>query len=124
MDIENLQQQVFDSFEIDGNLLPVVTNRDEKFQAFRNLLIARIEELAEKNMDKLMWLLYRVDVSERKLHATLKETPPEKFAPVIADMIIERQIQKIKSRNEFGGKERALMNLDERKTIGISIFEM
>ena len=105
MDIENLQQQVFESFEIDGNLLPVVTNRDEKFQAFRNLLIARIEELAEKNMDKLMWLLYRVDVSERKLHATLKETPPEKFAPVIADMIIERQIQKIKSRNEFGGKE-------------------
>jgi hypothetical protein len=105
MDIEDLQQQVFESFEIDGNLLPVVTNSEEKFQAFRNLLIARIEELAEKNMDKLMWLLYRVDVSERKLHATLKETPPEKFAPVIADMIIERQIQKIKSRNEFGGKE-------------------
>jgi len=105
MDIEELQKQVFESFEIDGELLPVVTNNEEKFQAFRNLLIARIEELAEKNMDKLMWLLYRIDVSERKLHATLKETPPEKFAPVIADMIIERQIQKIKSRNEFGGKE-------------------
>ena len=105
MDIEDLQHQVFESFEIDGNLLPAVTNNEEKFQAFRNLLIARIEELAEKNMDKLMWLLYRVDVSERKLHATLKETPPEKFAPVIADMIIERQMQKIKSRNEFGGKE-------------------
>ena len=105
MDIEDLQHQVFESFEIDGNLLPAVTNNEEKFQAFRNLLIARIEELAEKNMDKLMWLLYRVDVSERKLHATLKETPPEKFAPVIADLIIERQMQKIKSRNEFGGKE-------------------
>ena len=105
MNITELQQQVFDSFEIDGQLLPAVTNDEEKFQAFRNLLIARIEELAEKNMEKLMWLLYRIDVSERKLHATLKETPPEKFAPVIADMIIERQIQKIKSRNEFGGKE-------------------
>jgi len=105
MNITELQQQVFDSFEIDGQLLPAVTNDEEKFQAFRNLLIARIEELAEKNIEKLMWLLYRIDVSERKLHATLKETPPEKFAPVIADMIIERQIQKIKSRNEFGGKE-------------------
>ena len=105
MNITELQQQVFDSFEIDGQLLPAVTNDEEKFQAFRSLLIARIEELAEKNMEKLMWLLYRIDVSERKLHATLKETPPEKFAPVIADMIIERQIQKIKSRNEFGGKE-------------------
>ena len=83
----------------------MVKNDEEKFQAFRNLLIARIEELAEKNIDKLMWLLYRVDVSERKLHETLKQTPPEQFAPVIADLIIERQIQKIKSRNEFGGKE-------------------
>ena len=105
MDIDEIQQQVFESFEIDPQLLPVVTNNEEKFQAFRKLLIDRIEELAEKNMDKLMWLLYRVDVSERKLHATLKETPPENFASVIADMIIERQIQKIKSRNEFGGKE-------------------
>ena len=105
MNIDNIQQEIFESFEIDGQLLPVVKNDEEKLQAFRNLLIARIEELAEKNMDKLMWLLYRVDVSERKLHATLKQTPPEQFAPVIADMIIERQIQKIKSRNEFGGKE-------------------
>ena len=96
MDIDEIQQQVFESFEIDPQLLPVVTNNEEKFQAFRKLLIDRIEELAEKNMDKLMWLLYRVDVSERKLHATLKETPPENFASVIADMIIERQIQKIK----------------------------
>ena len=105
MNIEDIQQEVFESFEIDGQLLPVVKNDEEKFQAFRNLLIARIEELAEKNIDKLMWLLYRVDVSERKLHETLKQTPPEQFAPVIADLIIERQIQKIKSRNEFGGKE-------------------
>ena len=105
MNIEDIQQEVFESFEIDGGLLPAVTNAEEKFQAFRKLLIERIEELAEKNMDKLMWLLYRVDVSERKLHETLKQTPPEQFAPVIADLIIERQIQKIKSRNEFGGKE-------------------
>jgi hypothetical protein len=105
MNIDDIQHEVFESFEIDGQLLPAVKNDEEKFQAFRNLLIARIEELAEKNMDKLMWLLYRVDVSERKLHETLKQTPPEQFAPVIADMIIERQIRKIKSRNEFGGKE-------------------
>jgi hypothetical protein len=44
-------------------------------------------------------------VNERKLHATLKETPPENFAPTIADMIIERQIQKVKLRKEFEGNE-------------------
>jgi len=105
MDIDALQNQVFECFEIDDALLPAVTSTNDRYQAFKNLLIARIEELADKNMDKLMWLLYRVDVSERKLHATLKETPPEKFAPVIADLIIERQLQKIKARSEFEGKE-------------------
>jgi len=105
MKTEDLQQAVFESFEIDAQLLPAVSNEEERFQAFRKLLIERIEELAGKNMDKLMWLLYRVDVSERKLHEILKQTPPENFASVIADMIIERQIQKIKTRKESGGKE-------------------
>lgn len=105
MEAENIQQELFESFEIDPQLLPEISNAEEKFQAFRNLLIRRIEELAEKNMDKLMWLLYRVDVNERKLHATLKETPPENFASTIADMIIERQTQKVKLRKEFEGKE-------------------
>jgi len=105
MKTEDLQQELFESFEIDGQLLPAVNNEEERFQAFRKLLIERIEELAEKNMDKLMWLLYRVDVNEKKLHATLKETPPEDFALTIADMIIERQIQKVKLRKEFEGNE-------------------
>ena len=105
MNIEDIQQEVFESFEIDRQLLPAVNNNEEKFQAFRQLLIERIEELAEKNMEKLMWLLYRIDVSEKKLHETLRKTLPENFGSTIADMIIERQIQKIKSRKEFGGKE-------------------
>jgi hypothetical protein len=105
MNKEDLQKEILEAFEIDERLLPVKTSKEEQFAAFRKLLIQRIEELAEKNMDKLMWLLYRVDVSEKKLHALMKQTPPAEASALIADLIIERQVQKINSRREFGGKE-------------------
>ena len=98
-------EPIIDSFEIDATLLPATNNEDEKFAAFRQLLIRRIEELAEKDMQKLLWILYRVDVREKKLHETLKQTPPEKFAEVMADMIIAQQCEKAESRKKFGGSE-------------------
>ena len=98
-------KEIIESFEIDEALLPATNNEEEKFKAFRELLIRRIEELAEKDMDKLIWILYRIDVSEKKLQETLQQTPPDKFAATIADLIIERQLKKVETRKLFGGKE-------------------
>ncbi|HWB64966.1 MAG TPA: hypothetical protein VG603_15720 [Chitinophagales bacterium] len=103
--MEEIEKPIFDSFDIDAQLLPATNNEDEKMKAIRALLIRRIEELAEKDMEKLMWILYRVDVSEKKLHNALQGSTPESFAPVIADLIIERQIQKANTRKQFGESE-------------------
>lgn len=105
MAVDDIKKEVFNSLEIDETLLPVVENEEERFKLFRNLLKQRIEELAEKNMERLMWILYRIDVSEKKLAETLKHTAPENFSNVIADLIIERQLKKVESRKQFGGKE-------------------
>jgi len=98
-------QTLLESFEIDESLLPAISNEQEKFNAIRDLLTRRIEELAEKDMPKLLWILYRIDVSEKKLNETLAQTPPEKFSSTIADLIIQRQVQKAESRKQFGDKE-------------------
>lgn len=100
-----IEKAIIESFEIDESLLPVSADEQEKFNATRELLIRRIEELAEKDMQKLLWILYRVDVSEKKLHETLQQTPPDKFAITIADLIIQRQIQKAETRKQFGENE-------------------
>ena len=105
MDTNELEKQIAETFEIDESLLPATQSQEEKFKAFRDLLIRRIEELAEKDMEKLLWILYRIDVNEKKLHRVLNETPPENFSATIADLIIERQMQKIESRKHFEGKE-------------------
>lgn len=95
-----LPVSLFESFEINEQLLPSTGNEEEKFRAFRQLLIRRIDELIRHDFEKLKWILYRIDVSEKKLSEALKNTE-EDAATVIADMIIKRQIEKAESRKRF-----------------------
>jgi len=101
----DIQTQLAENFEINPQLLPAATlSESEQWQQFRALLIARIEELASRNMEHLMWLLYRVDVNEKKLKAELLKHPQDGFAAVMADAIIEREIQKAATRKQFSNE--------------------
>ena len=72
-----------------------------KMEEIRNELSTHIHSLINENFQKLVTILYRVDVSEDKLKALLKDQPGQDAGDLIADLIIERQLQKIKSRKEF-----------------------
>ncbi len=98
------QKNLFASFEIDEQYLPATNSDDEKFRAFRQVLIQRIDELIHRDMEKLKWILYRIDVSEKKLSESLKNSEAD-AATIIADMIIQRQIEKAESRKKFGEQE-------------------
>ncbi len=63
-------------------------------------LAAYINQLIIHQFNELVYLLYRVDVSEQKLKILLKEYAGVKAGDMIASLIIERQLQKIKSRKE------------------------
>ncbi|MBS1742670.1 MAG: hypothetical protein JST81_06490 [Bacteroidetes bacterium] len=67
----------------------------------RKELSVCINELILNNFDELIRLLYRIDVSEQKLKQMLKDHIEANAGDVIADLIIERQISKIKTRREF-----------------------
>jgi hypothetical protein len=95
---------LFDSFEIDEQNVPSIDNEEEKFRAFRQLLIQRIDELIHRDFEKLKWILYRIDVSEKKLNYALQNSEAD-AATVVADLIIQRQIEKAESRKKFGGNE-------------------
>jgi hypothetical protein len=99
-----IAKQILDSFELDETLLPATSNTEEQFRAIRQLLIKRIDELLHHDIGKLKWILYRIDVSEKKLHQTLEGSDTD-AATVMADLIIERQIEKAESRKRFGGNE-------------------
>ena len=105
-----IQNTILPLFEIDESLLPATDSSEEKIHAIRQLLIQRIEELIRSDLEKLKWILYRIDVSEKKLYEQLQKSETD-AASVIADLIIERQIQKAESRKKFG-RENSEWNFD------------
>ena len=64
-------------------------------------LSAEINELILTNFERLIQLLYRIDVSEQRLKQLLKDHPDQDAGFLIAGLIIERQAQKKKLMAEF-----------------------
>ncbi|MBS1573757.1 MAG: hypothetical protein JST09_00520 [Bacteroidetes bacterium] len=87
---------------------------EESSRQLRPVLAAYINQLLDKNFEKLINLLYRLDVNENKLKQLLKDNADIDAALLIADLIIERQLQKIRVRNEFKKKETGESNEDEK----------
>ena len=91
-----LQQQIIAAT---GNKL-VLQSTDE---IFRKELAAYIHELINSDFEKLISILYRLDVNEKKLKTLLAEKAATDAGILIADAIIERQVQKINSRKKYSG---------------------
>ncbi|MEP7141499.1 MAG: hypothetical protein ABI707_01455 [Ferruginibacter sp.] len=64
-------------------------------------LASYINQLIQNDFQKLIMLLYRIDVGEQKLKKLLQQHPDEEAGKIIAALIIERQLQKIKTRQQF-----------------------
>ncbi len=71
----------------------------------RRQLSVAINEMILSDFDKLVMLLYRLDINETKLRKILNENPSQDAGNMIADLIIERQLQKIKSRQQFSQRD-------------------
>lgn len=76
-------------------------------------LAAYINELIAKDFSKLVYLLYAVDVSEKKLKQILAEQPDQDAGKLIAKLVVERQEQKRKSREQFKFPEQDIPEEDK-----------
>ena len=71
------------------------------FESLNEKLCDHINHLIQHDFQKLALILYRVDVNEEKLKYLLEENSNKDASTIITELIIERQLQKIKSRQEF-----------------------
>ena len=71
------------------------------FEEMQTKLALHINHLIQHHFEQLVSLLYRIDVSEAKIKSLLQQQPNEDAAEIIAALIIERQVEKIKTRNLF-----------------------
>jgi hypothetical protein len=74
-------------------------------EELQSKLSVHLNHLIQNNFEQLINLLYRIDVSEVKIKALLQNTPSENTGDIIASLIIERQLQKIKTRQQFNQRD-------------------
>jgi len=70
-------------------------------EKLRDQLVNLINHLLLNDFNKLVQVLYRVDVSEQKLKKLLQKNQTTDAAVIITDLLIERQEEKIKIKNSF-----------------------
>lgn len=73
-----------------------------------------INTLILEDFNQLIQILYRIDVSEPKLKKLLQEHPDQNAGTLIARMIINRQLEKIKSREQFRNQQNTSASDEER----------
>ena len=71
----------------------------------KQALIEKINDLITTDFQKLVSILYRMDVSETKLKQLLTENSGTNAALIIGDLMIERQTEKIRSRQQFNKRD-------------------
>lgn len=76
------------------------------FDKARQQLIFLINELINKDFHSLIQLLYRIDVNEKKIRTFLAQNTDGDSAIILADLIIERQLQKAESRQRFSNENK------------------
>jgi hypothetical protein len=90
--------------------LEVLKENDTTVKTLHQKLSSLINDLVNTDFGKLVQLLYRLDIDEKKLKKILQEYPGRDAGEMIAELIIERQLQKIRSRRQFSQRDN---NIDE-----------
>ncbi|MGN6509392.1 MAG: hypothetical protein ACTHLD_08010 [Chitinophaga sp.] len=84
------------------------------FEELEQRLAERLEMLVEKDFQQFVLLLYQVDVSEEKVKQVLAtQNYPDVYRNV-ARLIIERQAEKIRSREIYRQPPESLHNDEEK----------
>lgn len=69
-------------------------------ELFKQLLAEKINRMIETDFSRLISLLYRLDVAEEKLRSLLKIHAGTNAGLLIAELVIEREEEKIRSRKQ------------------------
>lgn len=76
------------------------------------MLEKRLGQLLERNPEEFFQLLYRIDIPERGLQNVLQQ---EDALVKLAEMVYDRQLQKVKTRLFYKGNQQAQPDDEELK---------
>ena len=100
-EIFSLQKSVSKDF-MKGDSSSLIPNTDfTRLEEFRTYLTEKMKDMLDNNYNQLINTLYRIDISERKISELFSSKNKESIPGKLADLIIERQIEKINYRRRY-----------------------
>ncbi|NBC15747.1 MAG: hypothetical protein GVY18_00350 [Bacteroidetes bacterium] len=67
----------------------------------RRYLEQQVRRLLDRHPERLMHVLYRVDVDERAVMRLMAESPPGQLARDLAELLLQRHLQKLETRRRY-----------------------
>lgn len=100
-EVYSIQKSIANDF-VKSNLTSLIPNNDyERLEEFKNYLTEKMKDLLDNDYNLLINTLYRIDISEIKLSELFSSRNKESIPEKLADLIIERQVQKINFRKKY-----------------------
>jgi len=74
---------------------------DQSDEGLLKYIEIRVQELINSNFQGLLQILYRIDINEKELKKSIENSSPEKVAGIIAEKILKREKQKLKTKEQY-----------------------
>lgn len=97
--IAQTHQLLQNHFELDT--LHSIEDKEKLWEAAVEQLSKNIADLIDNDFEKLLYILYRIDVNEAKVRKALAESEFDQAPRIIAEMILMRQLEKVKTREDY-----------------------
>jgi hypothetical protein len=99
--VEEVTRSVEKDFLISENNSLIPSTDIASLGEFRKYLTEKLKLLLDDKFDTLVNILYRIDISENKLSQLFSGNNKDSIPTTLADLIIDRQLQKIRLRKLY-----------------------
>jgi len=99
--VRETADQVIKDFALFGMTIGFPENIQWAYNELFNQLEIHIERMLGENDRLLLSLLYQIDVSEKKIRLEAQKRSDKPLHHIITDMILERELKKVITRNYF-----------------------
>lgn len=104
-DIQNAVALINEHFEMSNANLALNDSVIDSVTLLKQKMTDVVAYFLERNIEKLLSAMYRIDVDERKFREALDSGKDlNHIASNIAELIVNRELEKVKYRNLYGKK--------------------
>ncbi|MTI19647.1 hypothetical protein E1176_01295 [Fulvivirga sp. RKSG066] len=96
-DIILTQELIKKDLALDSELPDLASDLED----LKKKLTPIINHLLDHDLNRLLTALYRIDVSEAKVKKVIASAKPEIIGDTIAQLIIDRELQKVETRRKY-----------------------